>query len=332
MTKKFEIAEGIVSGRDHRLIDKNNQDAKCTYIDDKKIIAIVCDGCSEGKNSEVGAKIASRLLVEEIKKQSTKSLQAVTESQFWEIVRQNVLAQIRCLALSLGGSFTQVIVDYFLFTIVGFVLTENDFILFSIGDGYVQINDENISIGPFPGNEPPYMAYSLLDSSMTKKDPELLKFNMLKVIKTEQVTSVIIGSDGIDDLVAASGKNIPGKDELIGEIVQFISNDKFYTNSFLLGRRLAMINKDSVKYIRDVKGTIIEVKKENGRLKDDTTMVCLRRKKIQSTEDSEGNKEVLEDNLESQAKKVDENSFEDEGKKSESVKSNTNPFLTFFGK
>jgi len=276
MRELFEVAIGSVTGRDHILVNKNNQDASCVRADKEKIVVVVCDGCSEGRHSEVGAKIGASLIAEEIKKVALNTGQLYSKN-FWEEVRRNTLARIRCLAVDMGGSFLRVISDYFLFTVIGFVLTKENFFLFSIGDGFAQVNDESIMLGPFPGNEPPYLAYALLGSSLTKKDPMQLKFKLVKTTKQEQINSIIIGSDGIEYLIEARDKNIPGKNDLVGPIEQFFE-DKYYKNKDMLRRRLAIINKDSVKYIRDVRESIVEVKKENGLLRDDTTIVALRRR------------------------------------------------------
>ncbi|NIM46929.1 MAG: protein phosphatase, partial [Candidatus Aenigmarchaeota archaeon] len=48
MVDEFEVAIGTITGRSHTMISKNNQDAYCLKRLKETIIAVVCDGCSEG--------------------------------------------------------------------------------------------------------------------------------------------------------------------------------------------------------------------------------------------------------------------------------------------
>ena len=67
MKDKFEIAGGTVLGREHLRLGKNNQDAFAfKVVDDYAIMAIVCDGCSAGAHTEVGAKLGASIAIESL--------------------------------------------------------------------------------------------------------------------------------------------------------------------------------------------------------------------------------------------------------------------------
>ena len=61
----FEIAGGSVAGRSHVLAGKGNQDAYHWSVEERSLVAVVCDGCGSGAESEVGAALGARLLVAE---------------------------------------------------------------------------------------------------------------------------------------------------------------------------------------------------------------------------------------------------------------------------
>ncbi len=62
MKSIFEIAGGSILGRSHRLTGKNNQDALCCFQESDCTVAVVCDDCGSGAQSEVGAHIGARLV------------------------------------------------------------------------------------------------------------------------------------------------------------------------------------------------------------------------------------------------------------------------------
>jgi hypothetical protein len=272
MKELFEIASGSVIGRSHLLAEKNNQDAFTSWQDPNATIALVCDGCSSGKHSEVGAKLASQLLITALIQRTSKLTDPKQADKILEMARQDVLAQLRLLALALGQDFKQIVNDYFLFTIVGALITPQLTVLFNLGDGLAIINNEIFCLGPFANNEPPYLGYQLLSSSLDKN----YNFQLIKIMPTAEVQSILIGTDGTADLNKAENKLIPGKKELVGNLSQFWENDLFFKNPDMLRRKLWQINR-SISMPDWLNRTM---NKENGHLLDDTTIIVLRRKPI----------------------------------------------------
>ena len=270
MKDMMEIAYGTITGRDHLLAEKNNQDALAFQLNDQAIIAVVCDGCSSGKHSEVGAKIGAQLIIQAINQRIAEFNDAAKVNKALEMARHDVLAQLRILSLAMGQNFRQIINDYFLFTIVGAVLTPQSAVLFNLGDGLVIINNQIIPLGPFANNEPPYLGYQLISSGPDKS----LAWQVIQILPSADVQSLLIATDGAFDLLKAENKVIPGKQEIVGNISQFWQNDSYYKNPDMLRRKLWQINRtiSAPDWLNRV------INKENGHLPDDTTLIVIRRK------------------------------------------------------
>ncbi|EKD66614.1 MAG: hypothetical protein ACD_49C00029G0042 [uncultured bacterium (gcode 4)] len=280
--KEFECAKGSIIGRDHRRINKNNQDAYEVIEDDNYIIATVCDGCSDAQASEVGANIICRMLdakmAEKIENLTFNLAYALDLDEvirdFLEELRKECIKEIVRISSSLNKNYLVGIKDFFLATIVSVIVTREVSFAFSIGDGVIIINGEPYIIGPFPDNEPPYIAYGAVEPDRVRVAKELYRFKVVKVMPTSELKSILIGSDGVEDICDNEKSNIPGKNELVGPISQFWENDKFFSNSSLLGRKLNLMNADSTKIDWEEK----RVQREQGLLQDDTTMVVIRRR------------------------------------------------------
>jgi hypothetical protein len=271
MKEDFLMACGSVTGREHRLVGKNNQDS-CYFIKtDEIIIAIVCDGCSAGAHSEFGAQLGANMVAQTIYRYRNYFLQGqatVEKPWLWQTIRDDLLARIRVLALELGPSLSRTINDYFLFTILGTVITHERTIIFSLGDGLYGLNGEVRQLGPFSGNQPPYLGYGLVESEI---DPSLLFFSLEENFPTDWLDSLVLGTDGVADFIQAEKLPIPGQEKSIGPLSQFWRDDSFFTNPDKIRRKLSLTNRDIMKF--DVRG---EVRQFNGQLPDDTTMIVIK--------------------------------------------------------
>lgn len=269
----FQVSGGSVPGTDHTKPGKpgwtNNQDAFC-WGSDQTIVAVICDGCGSGLHSEVGAKIASRLFTQAI---ASEGFAVVWDSAFiWNSIKDNVLSQIATIASAMGGSFSKTINDYFLFTMVGVIVTPWLTYLFSVGDGVFVLNGEIINLGPFPNNEPPYLSYNLTGSTLTDTNPDLLNVKVNRIIPTVELQSLVLGCDGVIDLIGAADKKMPHREELVGGIEQFWTNDLYFSNEDAIRRRLALTNKEGAEVLAPGKARVV-----GGLLPDDTTMIVIRR-------------------------------------------------------
>lgn len=279
---EFQIAGGSVPGIEHTKPGKpgwtNNHDAFHWRQTDNCLVAVVCDGCGSGAHSEVGSKISARLLTQVIALAAEKYVDQVMRQPDakigidWERAKTLVLSHISVLAAAMGESFSQTINDYFLFTMVGVVITPWNTFLFSVGDGVFVINGEVVELGPFPNNAPPYLAYNLTGSTLTDTQPDLLRITVNREIPTSELRSLLLGCDGVLDLIAAADKKLPHREDVVGGVDRFWLDDHYFTNADAVRRRLALINKEGAEAVAGSKPRVI-----GGLLSDDTTLVVIRR-------------------------------------------------------
>jgi hypothetical protein len=270
----FEIAGGTVAGRDHVRIGQNSHDAYCWSHKDITV-AVVCDGCGSSDHSEVGAKIGAKIAVDSILKHYRADPElfqyANMTNRGLAYVQRSILTKIQSVAEAMAGSFSENVSQYFLFTILAAVLDQkNDkAYIFGCGDGLFYVNDIP-TVMPSPNNAPAYLSYNLVETN--QKAPEL---GMLWMGSLETVKSILLGTDGVSDLARSFDKPIPGKEEKIGPISQFWEKDGFFKNSFMIGHRLALINRSTQKVDWEKKA----MSEAHGPLRDDTTLIAIRRKK-----------------------------------------------------
>ena len=276
----FQVAGGSVIGTDHSLPGKpgakNNHDAFLWKSSPDITVAVVCDGCGSGLHSEVGAKLGAELITQTIINQYIQLMHyqpgaRLTRENFWNRVRREVTGGLTQITGLLGPSLSQVINDYFLFTFVGVFITPNVTYVFSVGDGIYCVNGELKSLGPFPGNAPPYFAYNLTGSNLHETNSSLLDINLNEVIPTSSVESLLIATDGAEKFHELASKTVPGRQDLIGPLSQFWEQDFFFDNPDQIRRRLNIINRETV-----LNQTVI-----GGPLKDDTTLIVIRKSKIE---------------------------------------------------
>lgn len=289
----FELGGGSIPGKDHLfdgnlLIGKNNQDAFHISQTAGLTVAVVADGCGSKPLSEVGANIGSKLLVTSLTRQWQRH-SALVKNQgltpalplILEAARQDILSHLRILAQAMTlESFSQAVCDHFLFTLVGAVICEHGAAFFSIGDGLIVVNGEVLHLGPFPGNEPPYIAYGLLSSRWKDEELRFVVHRTVAAADLKNLQSFLIGTDGAGDLARASTLTLPGfPAESIGPISGFWSENRYFTKTGLR-KRLALIQS---RYAGIKNGELLI---ETPRLKDDTTLIVGRRRPAASAEAS----------------------------------------------
>ncbi len=295
----FAVLGGSVIGREHREAGRNNQDCHLVESESDCIVALVADGCSSSKSSEVGARIGVRLTTKAIRFHWRRFVTRTNPADLpkasfphWERVRQDVLAQLRVVAMGMGDNFGEIVEEFLMFTLVGVLITPWETYFFSIGDGKIVVNEENIPIGPFPGNMPPYIGYGLVETSLSRERPELLSFLIHRRLPTTELHSFLIGSDGLDDFERSEGHPIPGQTRPVGPLSQFWYDNGLYQmipnrekmgllehNEDLVRRRLHLVGRDV--------GKIDPLSRQHtvfhGLLSDDTTLIVGRRNPMEAS-------------------------------------------------
>jgi serine/threonine protein phosphatase PrpC len=296
--KDFETATGSVIGRNHREKGLNNQDFSGFYTNDELVVGIVSDGCGSSSCSEIGAYLGCNILMDQIvNKYGRMILSSEIETHdraeyLFKEIQCGVLRKLSNILETLPFSrLSEKINEAFLFTLVGFVITPDVTITFSIGDGFIFLNETCLKIeNPISDddqflNAPPYISYGLLKTSVY---PKSVDFTIHHHLPTENVNSLLVATDGLDDFIKNENSCIPGQKKLVGPVSQFWTDDQYFKLKTGIQRHLIVVNRD--RYRAELMsqstqlGANVHTKhdarlvKELGLLTDDTTLISVRRK------------------------------------------------------
>ena len=200
----LKIAAGTVVGREHARAGRNNQDAYAVWHTDDLTVAVVCDGCGSAPHSEVGAKLMAPALVRRLAERGWNN--AGREVNL-AVAQALLLDHLMALADGMGER-KQVAHDYFLGTILGMVATDTEVVVFGLGDGVYMINGEKKALH-FEGNAPPYLAYAMMGKAS-------IPFTVHAVLPLDEFESVLIASDGAEEIDELAQTTLPGKKEAMG--------------------------------------------------------------------------------------------------------------------
>ncbi|HSD89286.1 MAG TPA: protein phosphatase 2C domain-containing protein [Kofleriaceae bacterium] len=187
----FKTAAAAVLGARHARVARNGQDAVAVWVGAgaSAAVVIVCDGCSSGASSEVGARLGASLFARAVGRRISAGA-SVADAATWDAARREVVAIFADLFERMHGDRLATIRDSFLFTIVAAAMTPNAAAVWALGDGVYSFGDDTRELGPFADNEPPYLAYDLLGDAHSAH------------FETREADTIIIGTDGA---IAISG-------------------------------------------------------------------------------------------------------------------------------
>jgi hypothetical protein len=273
----FDIFSASQIGTKHRERRINNQDVVEVFDSNDLAIAMICDGCGSSERSEFGSLYAARFYVEQLGGlvYPMRQQESIPWQDLLDRVQVDLGSYLRVFMKPLGRSFSKLVDRYLLFTVLGLVMTPNETMFFSVGDGVYAANDEVTIIEPMDGNKPIYLAYGLLANSTDDIPQDQLGVKVRHIVRTSELTSGLIGSDGACQLKRVADRTIPNSDEPIGDIDQFW---KGFENSIDLEMRLAQIGEPMMTN-QDGK-----IRRYPGLLPDDTSLVVVRRKQAQESE------------------------------------------------
>jgi hypothetical protein len=263
MLPNFDIAAASVIGREHARAGRNNQDAFSLLAQGEVLAAVVADGCGSGAHSEVGAQLGARCVAQAALAVVAEGV-SVEAPEFLEAVRARVLKFLSGLNDQFGGSLVG---EHLLFTVVGAVVTPAHTLVFSAGDGLWALNGAVHPLGPFPNNAPPYLAYGLLS-------PGAVPLERQALLPTSDVMALMLGTDGAADLSKLAETKVPERDEPVGPLSQYWTDERYFTNPDALRRRLALLGRESVR----ADFTAHRLVRTPSLLADDTTLIVLRRR------------------------------------------------------
>jgi len=259
MDNTIEVAAGSVAGRVHRKVGRPNQDAVAWVRTARAVVMVVCDGCGGAARSEVGAALGARLWSRALAAQLDDG--AAVDAVLFEVAGAEVLAYLGALARGMAVDPSAVVVDHFMFTSLAAVITDDVVAVHAVGDGVVALGEAVHVVGPFPDNQPPYLAQGLLGSR---------PYGKTWLADAREIDRVAIATDGAGALVApdvepaGSFGPVPSLAELAADVV--------FRNPAALTRRLALLAEDVVEIDWDARHVV----RRPAVLDDDTTIAFAR--------------------------------------------------------
>ncbi|KKQ91914.1 MAG: hypothetical protein UU16_C0015G0010 [Candidatus Woesebacteria bacterium GW2011_GWA2_40_7] len=203
MESNIRVRSAQAIGRSHLLGGKNRQDALKTgmvEVDGEKIVyGVICDGCSEGETSEVGANLATSFIGRQIEilVKSHISLDRIP----W-ILHKRTVGFLKDILGKISFDSPNARVLYIknnlLFTILGFIYTERETLIFAQGDGDTVVNDE-LTIRD-ENNIPRYIGYSLVERKFLSSNasPVQTDFDVF-YLNGESFNRLAIASDALSE-------------------------------------------------------------------------------------------------------------------------------------
>lgn len=193
----FRMRAGLVPGRNHVLDGRNCQDALHHAFFEQQgrmyYLGVVADGCGSGRYSEVGAQLGVQFVAQALKTMLLDGtpLELLPESLFAKVITflEHLLRSYR---FSSNVEQAQFVREHLLFTLLGFVVSPEQTLVFASGDGLVVLNDEVHRREQ--NNTPDYISYHLLEQHHLREHTLPAAFD-LYTYATEKLHRLAIGSD-----------------------------------------------------------------------------------------------------------------------------------------
>ncbi|HSO40333.1 MAG TPA: protein phosphatase 2C domain-containing protein [Labilithrix sp.] len=243
LSGRFAAAAGSVTGREHRRAERDGQDGYGLVATDRVVAAIVTDGCSSGRRSEIGARVGAGWLAALVEQRFAEVRDAQDAVRLAGDVTRELLVRLGLLARSLDAAGDVVaarIDESLLFGFLAAVVTAETTIVFGVGDGIVVVDGEITSIDPGPDNAPPYVAYGLLDAAAARAAPRV-HF----VGPTAEIDTVAVATDGLAPVAPT--------------LATLAGDPRYAVNPSLLRKRLVVLS-------------------DGGTFSDDATVAVVRRR------------------------------------------------------
>lgn len=262
-----------VPGKKHLKSLTNNQDSYHIVRTDTYIIGIVTDGCTTSKghsHNDVGASLFATILTDKIAKRLADHEESCLEKRFWDLVTQDVLGNMSTIAEMLPGKKSEVIKDWLLFTVVGFLIYKETLVVFQCGDGMYVLNDITHILKPTTSEAQPYLGYQLASVDQN----QLLPFCTLQIaeqLPLSGLQNLLIGSDGIADILALQDKIIPMTQTPAGTLADFWKDARILENPVIAQNKLTAMNRKSFRVDYEKR----DITHYHELMEDDTTFIVL---------------------------------------------------------
>lgn len=263
----FSVFALTQQGIEHQKINLNNQDSASIYLGKNILIGTVTDGCTSGINlngkssSQLGSIVSGYLTVRILRKLIIKKNLPLKE--VLPVFEKELTASLNKLMKVLNPwkhEREHLLKNFLLSTILFFVITEEEYLVASCGDGDVFINGFHKSLDSGSGN---YFATSLLgfqEKEVLNEEKPLAKFETVSYGNSDDLNNILLSSDGFLDQ----------------DIIKHSAFGNFFFNREFAGNKNGFIDKRTV-FRNHFLSPIIEMK--NGRVwpHDDATFISVQR-------------------------------------------------------
>jgi hypothetical protein len=261
----IKAVAAAVTGARHLRASRNGQDAVAVWSSLPALhaaagamVAVVCDGCSSGASSEVGARLGASLFARALGDRLQRGA-SISEQATWEAARDDVTRTLAELLRRLPGDPAEAVHDRFLFTVIGAAMTDDDAAVWAIGDGAYAIDDRTCVLGPFADNQPPYLAYDLLGAR-----------HAAHFEAARDCASIVIATDGVLDLAG---------EDLHAQVVTTFAARELVEHPDRLRRRLAILARPSERIDWQARRVV----RTPAPLQDDCAIAVLRKTPVADT-------------------------------------------------
>ncbi len=233
MTLSWSAAAGGVTGKDHRRTGRDGQDGLGTVRTDAVSAAIVTDGCSSGRASEVGARLGAACLADLVR----CAFDAEDGSALPELegaasaITRGLIARLEATARIVSGAGpidAGFVGEHLLFGFLVAAVANGRAIVFGVGDGFAWVDGKATVIDPGPENAPVYAAYALLGTSIVPRVHHLGP--------ASEVDTIVVGTDGAEELLVSA---VDTDEPPLGALVR---DDRLLVNPSLLRKRLLVLS------------------------------------------------------------------------------------------
>lgn len=211
-TTRWTVSGAVKTGHYHLYKGTNCQDAMGFYAVDLSslrnaqltttpdfLCGVVSDGCGEGEHSEVGSQMLVAFVLSEIRRirsRQVTSLQDIAKQLFHSVVRYIDLNLHLSCPTETPAEIAAYVRDYWLATLLGFLICGDEGLIFYAGDGEFALGDVVTVIDQ--QNTPHYLAYACLRAPQeVGVSADFIPREFMTVpFDASKVKSVRISSDG----------------------------------------------------------------------------------------------------------------------------------------
>lgn len=187
----FFAIGGSIAGRDHQRARRDGQDGFALLGEDDLAAAIVTDGCSSGRSSEVGARIGAAWIAQLLRERFPAHDPAAAARD----ITAALVERLSDIAQSIHGPIEHAVSNYLLFGFLAAVVTREAVIVFGVGDGTVWIDGRITVVDPGPNNAPIYPAYALLGADIQPV--------IHHVDEPRHIDAIAVATDGVEESVSS---------------------------------------------------------------------------------------------------------------------------------